>query len=166
MSMNYHGIHHVTLVCNDMEETTEFYTKVLGAKLVKRTVNFDDPATRHFYFGDEKGTPGSVLTFFEYKEAHPARVGYGGVHHIAFIAENEKEQLEMREKLLANGVEVTPVIERKYFKSIYFRDPDGMLLEIATKGPGFFVDEEELGSNFFDGPAEQKQGAEKKSGTK
>lgn len=148
--MNYKGFHHVTLVCKDLEEITKFYTEVLGAKLVKRTVNFDDPGTKHFYFGDELGTPGSVITFFEYKESYPARVGFGGVHHIAFIAENEQEQLKMREHLIKHGVEVTPVIDRKYFKSIYFRDPEGMLLEIATQGPGFFVDEEELGSKFFD----------------
>lgn len=72
----------------------------------------------------------------------------GQTHHIAFRAESEEEQLAWREHLLSLGVQVTPVQDRSYFKSIYFRAPDGLLLEIATDGPGFAIDEpeEELGS--------------------
>ncbi|MDQ3607122.1 MAG: VOC family protein, partial [Gemmatimonadota bacterium] len=76
------------------------------------------------------------------------RGGAGQTHHIAFRAANEEEQLAWREHLLGLGVEVTPVLDRGYFKSVYFRAPDGLLLEIATDGPGFAVDEpvEELGT--------------------
>lgn len=140
--MKLSGIHHITLICSDMERTVKFYTEVLGLKLVKRTVNFDDPSAKHFYFGDERGSPGSLVTFFEYPGGAPGRLGIGVTHHLAFIVEDEEEQRRWREGLVAHGVQVTPVIDRKYFKSIYFRDPDGVILEIATRGPGFAVDED------------------------
>ena len=67
------GIHHITMICRDMEETTCFYTELLDMRLVKQTVNFDDPSSKHFYFGDEAGSPGTVLTFFENPEGRPAQ---------------------------------------------------------------------------------------------
>ena len=145
------GIHHVTLICSNMERTVKFYTEILGMKLIKQTVNFDDPNTKHFYFGDEKGTPGTIITYFEYPNWTGGKIGVGITHHIAFIVETEKEQLEFRKKLEANNIGVTPVIDKKYFKSIYFQDPDGVILEIATRGPGFAVDEDEkhLGEMFI-----------------
>jgi len=145
------GIHHVTLICSNMEKTVQFYTKILGMKLIKQTVNYDDPKTKHFCFGDEKGTPGTVITYFEYPKWSGGRIGVGITHHIAFIVETEKEQLEFRKKLEENDISVTPVIDRKYFKSIYFQDPDGVILEIATRGPGFAVDEDvkNLGKKFI-----------------
>ena len=69
MTLKVRGIHHITAICRDMERTTEFYTDVLGMTLVKQTVNYDDPDTKHFYFGDERGRPGTILTFFEYSNA-------------------------------------------------------------------------------------------------
>ena len=150
------GIHHVTLICSDMDRTAKFYTEILGLKLVKQTVNFDDPKAKHFYFGDEKGKTGTLITFFEYPDWRGGRIGVGITHHIAFMVENEKEQLEFRRKLQERGISVTEQIDRKYFKSIYFNDPDGVILEIATAGPGFAVDEEEkhLGEKVF-GPEKQ-----------
>lgn len=75
--------------------------------------------------------------------------GYGTVHHVAFATENESTQLEAREKLLSRGINVTPVLDRQYFKSIYFREPGGVLFEVATVSPGFTVDEpfEHLGES-------------------
>ena len=150
------GIHHVTVICSNMERTVKFYTELLGLKLVKQTVNFDDPGVKHYYFADEKGSPGTVITFFEYPEWKGGRIAAGITHHIAFMVENEEEQLALRKKLVENGVQVTEQIDRKYFKSIYFNDPDGLILEIATRGPGFAVDEDvkHLGEKFF-GPEEQ-----------
>jgi glyoxalase family protein len=136
------GLHHITLICKDMERTIAFYRDLLGLRLIKRTVNFDDPDTKHFYFGDDSGTPGTVVTFFEYPDAPPGRVGAGSTHHFAFEVETDEQQLEWQNKLRAAGVSVTPVRNRKYFKSIYFHDLDGHLLEIATRGPGFTVDED------------------------
>lgn len=140
--MEIRGLHHITLICTDMERTTAFYRDLLGLRLIKRTVNFDDPGTKHFYFADDKGTPGTVVTFFEYPDAPPGRVGAGSTHHFAFEVATDEEQLEWQARLRAAGLSVTPVRDRKYFKSIYFHDPDGHLLEIATSGPGFTVDED------------------------
>ena len=286
------GLHHVTAIASDPQRNLDFYVGLLGLRLVKRTVNFDDPGTYHFYFGDARGTPGTILTFFpwpgarrgyrgvgqieatrfaispdsigywldRFKEQHvtaektPARFGEevirftdpdglllelivsdsfgkteswvdgivpvehslrgfhgvsaalegyertamlltesfgyslveesgnrfrfaaasdagpgrivdllcmpdgrsgnvaaGSVHHIAFRARDDAEQLQWREHLVALGYNVTPVIDRTYFHSIYFREPGGILFEIATEPPGFTLDEtiEELGSKLL-----------------
>lgn len=282
MSFATAGIHHVTGIAEDPQRNIDFYAGILGLRLVKRTVNFDDPTTYHFYFGDESGHPGTILTFFpwpgtrrgrqgagqvavtsfaiapssvgfwierfinkrvdftppqtRYEDerviafkdhdgfmaelvAHPAAenrpgwdgagippehsirglfsvtlwqdscdatgkllasslgfrlvreqgsvfryaagdegpgtivdlrcvpglwtgvMGAGTVHHVAFRARDEAEQLEARDDLSAAGLNVTPVLDRDYFKSIYFREPSGVLFEIATDPPGFLVDE-------------------------
>jgi glyoxalase family protein len=145
------GIHHVTLICSDMERAVKFYTEVLGLRLIKQTVNLDDPSAKHFYFGDKEGTPGTIITFFEYPDWKGGKLGAGITHHIAFAVEDEDRQLEFKKHLEKHGISVTEQIDRKYFKSLYFRDPDGVILEIATKGPGFAVDEEleHLGKEFI-----------------
>ena len=283
------GLHHVTAIASDPQRNLDFYVGLLGLRFVKRTVNFDDPGSYHFYFGDARGTPGTILTFFPWpgarrgirgagqieatafsissgsvsywlerlKQQHVAaeripsrfgeevirfvdsdgllleliasnslapveqwpdspippehalrgfhsvsaalegyektarlltdtfgyrlieesqnrfrfasdddsapgrivdllclpgsgvgRVAAGSVHHIAFRARDEQEQLHRREQLVDLGYNVTPVIDRVYFHSIYFREPGGVLFEIATEPPGFTVDEaiEELGT--------------------
>ncbi|MEQ9620203.1 MAG: ring-cleaving dioxygenase [Deltaproteobacteria bacterium] len=285
------GIHHITAIAGNAGTNHEFYTKVLGLRLVKKTVNFDDPGTYHFYFGNAGGEPGTILTFFPWEgirrgragtgqvtsasfsisqdsvdfwlerfrshnvtynnpsqrfgeevivfldpdglklelaadstdngvspwvidgvtEEHAVRgfynatltlegyestaslltevFGYkktdehmnrfrfrnphsqhaniidlvclpsgqrgsvagGSVHHIAFRVADEAEQLEMRERLIELGFNVTPQLDRNYFKSVYFREPGGVLFEIATDLPGFTVDENinELGENLM-----------------
>ena len=288
MNPSITGLHHVTAIASDPQRTLDFYVGLLGLRFVKRTVNFDDPASYHFYFGDARGTPGTILTFFawpgarrgirgtgqieapafaippnsigywldRFKEHHvpaektlarfgeevlrfadpdglaieliasissagfepwadstvpvehslrgfhgvsialegyeqtatlltetfgyrlverlnnrfrlaapseagagrivdllcrpdgsPGRVAAGSVHHIAFRARDDAEQLVWRERLVDLGYNVTPVIDRTYFHSIYFREPGGVLFEIATDPPGFTLDEslEELG---------------------
>jgi glyoxalase family protein len=284
------GLHHVTAIASDPQRNLDFYLDLLGLRFVKRTVNFDDPGTYHFYFGDRRGMPGTILTFFawpgarrgirgigqieatafaispdsigywleRFKQHHvtaertsprfgeevirfidpdgllieliaspslalvepwpnspvPAehalhgfhsvsaalegyektarlltdsfgyrlieesgnrfrfvspddtapgrivdllclpdtgmgRVAAGSVHHIAFRAKDEAEQLQWRERLVDLDYNVTPVIDRTYFHSIYFREPGGVLFEIATEPPGFTLDEklEELGTH-------------------
>ena len=261
------GLHHVTALAGDPQRNLDFYAGFLGLRLVKRTVNFDDPATHHFYFGDAIGTPGTILTFFPWPSAprgqkgtsqaagvtfavpknslqrwmdrataaqvecgesetrfgeelvtlydpeglaielvasevetgadaivrlHSATVpeatlseilgfrllgkdgprsryqlgasfldtiempgaergklGRGVVHHIAWRVANEAEQLDWRSKLIAAGIRVSPVLDRQYFRSIYFREPGGVLFEIATDRPGFLTDEsaDDLGKN-------------------
>jgi glyoxalase family protein len=276
------GIHHVTAIASDPQPNLDFYIRFLGLRLVKRTVNFDDPETYHFYFGDETGSPGSILTFFPWpgarkgrkgagqvtattfyapvdclsywseraqrygftarnmperfgepvlhiddpdglsieivasgpaptdvadgneipaecgvlgihsatmtllgtqktadflatlgfrqtgREGHRTRYtsgassldllvddraaraqgGAGTVHHIAFRTPDRSQQEHWQRDLLAAGYEVSPLMDRKYFQSIYFREPSGVLFEIATDGPGFLVDEtaDSLGS--------------------
>ena len=264
------GLHHVTAFAGDAQTNLDFYTQFMGLRLIKRTVNFDDPGTYHFYFGDAAGTPGTILTFFPWPTAPPGRAGTGQsagvsfsiprnaldawmtrlknarvdvagpfvrfgesyvqfrdphglplelfatapesadpaivklhsqtlceadaektasfltgtfgckyvsnegermrfdlagtpldvlamadaghgkmsagvVHHIAWRVPDEAQQMEWRAKLTAAGLRCTRVIDRQYFKSIYFREPGGVLFEIATEGPGFFIDESELG---------------------
>lgn len=261
------GIHHVTSVAGSAQGNVDFYTGRLGLRLVKRTVNFDDPGTWHLYYGDELGSPGTLVTFFPWqgiRQGHPgvgeagatayaveraaldqwadsldleqepverlgelvisfrdtdgsrlefvgvddlagendgirgfhgvslsvarpeptarllmdvlgyesvgqegdrlrftaageaagrevdlvisdvsspARLGAGSVHHVAFRARDEEEQASFRDELLSSGLDVTPVQDRQYFKSIYFREPGGVLFEIATDPPGMLVDE-------------------------
>jgi glyoxalase family protein len=207
------GLHHVTCVCSDAQQTLDFYRQ-LGFTLVKKTVNFDDPHSYHLYFGDEVGSPGTLITFFEWPRAEagrlgrgtlesiglttpnvseeveaqdpdglrlrlfpgdgpglhdvvvignpdlyvgvfaddaplsfaepveePALIGAGTTHHIAWRVADDAEELTWLERLTEVGLRPTPVQDRKYFKSVYFRMPDGMLIEIATDEPGFLVDE-------------------------
>jgi glyoxalase family protein len=233
------GFHHVTALAADAQANLDFYAQRLQLHLVKRTVNFDEPAAHHLYFGDRKGTPGTLLTLFPgfhrpaiagsgqivsvsfatpaaaaenpdglgleivasqsrrlesitlcERELEPtarclgllgfepegaegnvhsfvlpdraARVnirhepqagrgknGVGGFDHVAFRVADEAAQLDWRNRLVQAGVRVSPVKDRLYFHSIYFREPGGALFELATDGPGFLVDEPEdrLGSS-------------------
>jgi glyoxalase family protein len=213
------GLHHVTCVCSDAQQTLDFYRDTLSFSLVKKTVNFDDPHSYHLYFGDENGSPGSLITFFEWPRAERGRlgrgtlksiglvtptvsdevegvdpdglelrlypgekpglrdvevignpdlyaglfapdapllfaepmeaaalIGAGTTHHIAWRVSGDEEEAAWLEQLQELGLRPTAVQDRKYFRSIYFRLPDGVLIEIATDPPGFRVDEEQLGS--------------------
>jgi glyoxalase family protein len=274
------GIHHVTAVCSDAQKNIDFYIGVLGLKLVKKTVNFDGPDVYHFYYGDETGSPGSILTFFPYQglvngrhgkgmlntttfsvstsslnfwlerlerfsvackkpqerfegeivvyfededglglelvfndrdkrkgftsghipQEHSIKgfynveiweegyertaallteqldhtlivetgnrfrfaandspgnyvdilcapdsmkglAGSGTVHHIAFATPDKEAQSEVRLRIIKRMLNPSPVLDRNYFTSIYFREPGGVLFEVATSGPGFAVDE-------------------------
>lgn len=280
------GIHHITAVAGDPQKNLDFYSAILGLRLVKKTVNFDDPSVYHLYYGDGLGRPGTILTFFPWQhlaQGHPdrgqavaisfsipsqsvdfwttyleekkidyeasfdrfdktviglqdpdglhlelvadpqannvegwdngpvpgehairgfhgvtlaeesyeatgdlltemlgfkyieeeqgrhlyksdsrlgsvveiidqsdlnGRPGKGTVHHIAFRAEDDDEQMQMRQELTDGGYYVTEVKDRQYFHSVYFHEPGGVLFEIATDPPGFAIDEQEerLGS--------------------
>jgi glyoxalase family protein len=135
------GFHHVTMVSADAQRTLTFYRDVLGLKLVKKTVNFDLPDTYHLYFGDATGSPGTLLTFFEWPHASRGRFGIGGIHHVALGLTTEEIQLRWKRRLMDHGVWVSGPYDRGYFSSIYFTDPDGQVLEMATEGPGFDIDE-------------------------
>jgi catechol 2,3-dioxygenase-like lactoylglutathione lyase family enzyme len=141
------GIHHVTLICSDVERSVDFYRNLLGMRLVKQTVNEDDRAARHFFFGDEEGRPGTLITCLEYAELEEGVVGRGSTHHFALNVGSEEELAAWRDYLVSRGVPVTEVLDRTYFKSIYLRDPDAHIVELATHGPGVTADEplEELG---------------------
>jgi glyoxalase family protein len=233
------GLHHVTALAGPAQANLDYYTQVVKLRLVKRTVNFDDPGSYHFYFGDHDGAPGTLLTFFPGFQRRPVRgfgqivsaefacrteaaadpdglhlelvtaeapglrsvtlcerdleptarflerlgfepagsegnrhrfelaggaarvdvlhepasergkLGAGAIHHVAFRVADEAVQLDWRDRLVKAGVRVSPVKDRRYFHSIYFREPGGALFEIATDGPGFLIDEPEaaLGSS-------------------
>jgi glyoxalase family protein len=154
--MSVLGLHHITLVCADAQRTVNFYTKVLGLRFVKKTVNFDNPDHYHLYFGDERGTPGSVVTFFEWPRARQGHPGIGGTHHFAFQVNDNESLLKWKRRLSEYGLKVDGPLDRHYFTSIYFRDPDGVILEIATKGPGWTIDEDQdqLGTKYIQPPQE------------
>src|ERR687889_61552 len=191
MSINFAGIHHVTAIAEDPQENVDFYAGVLGLRLVKKTVNFDDPGSYHLYYGDAVGNPGTIMTFFSWPGVRRGRIGngqvsatsfgvpedslgywverllqhgvrfeqaegangrtrylttssggsfadvleepdgprgltaVGTVHHVAWRAPDEATQREWREDISARGFNVTPVLDRNYFRSIYFREPGG-----------------------------------------
>lgn len=135
------GLHHVTLVTADAQRNVDFYTRVLGLRLVKTTVNFDDPGSYHLYYADATGTPGTVITFFEWPRASRGRPGIGGTHHIALRVADRDGLLRWKRRLTDLGVSVRGPYDRHYFTSIYFRDPDGTILEIATDGPGLLINQ-------------------------
>jgi glyoxalase family protein len=207
-------LHHVTCVCSDAQHTLDFYRDRLGFELVKKTVNFDDPHSYHLYFGDDTGSPGTLMTFFEWPRSEtgrlgrgtlesielasptvsedteledpdglrlrivpadtpglravtvignpdlyvglfdedaplrfgppaeePALIGAGTTHHIAWRVDDDDALDGWLAHLTELGLRPTPIQDRKYFHSVYFRMPDGMLIEIATDMPGFLVDE-------------------------
>jgi glyoxalase family protein len=150
------GFHHITMVSSDARRTLAFYRELLGIGLVKRTVNFDDPTSYHLYFGDDVGSPGTILTFFEWKDIPRGRWGVGGIHHLALGSATPESQLKWKRRLMDHGVPVSGPLNRGYFRSIYFADPDGQILEIATRGPGYAVDEpmDALGQQEVDPPAD------------
>ncbi len=150
------GLHHITLGCSNAQRTVDFYTQVLGLRFIKKTVNFDDPGTYHLYFGDEVGSPGSAVTFFEWPDAPRGQPGIGGTHHFALQVTDYDGLLKWKRRLVDLGYEVRGPLDRHYFKSIYFDDPDGVILEIATRGPGWTVDEapDKLGLAYREPPAE------------
>ncbi len=135
------GFHHITMVARDAQRTVDFYRDRLGIPIVKRTVNFDDPAAYHLYFGQESGAPGTILTFFEWPRAARGQLGVGGIHHLALSVETVEAQLMWKRWLNDAGIPTTGPYDRGWFTSLYFRDPDGQILEIATAGPGYAFDE-------------------------
>ena len=139
--MSILGLHHITLVTADARRNVAFYTQVLGLRLVKKTVNFDAPSAYHLYFGNETGAAGSAITFFEWPHARRGQPGIGGTHHFALTVADETGLLKWKRRLTDLGLTVLGPRDRRYFKSIYFNDPDGVFVEIATAGPGFAVDE-------------------------
>jgi len=155
------GFHHVTMVSADAARTVGFYRDLLGLELVKLTVNFDDPSSWHLYFGTRSGAPGTLLTFFEWPDARRGRWGVGGVHHVALSVEDAGAQLKWKRRLSDAGVGVAGPYDRGYFRSIYFTDPDGQILEIATAGPGYAIDEpaDALGRSEVAQPSERLRGS-------
>jgi catechol 2,3-dioxygenase-like lactoylglutathione lyase family enzyme len=188
--LSVQAIHHVTAIAGDPQRSVDFYAGVLGLRLVKRTVNYDDPNTYHLYYGDEVGSPGSLLAFFPWQWARRGRQGTGQVsvislaispaalgywverlikhgvaftgstkrfdeqvlafkdadgllveHHVAWRVADDRAQVALRDALAAEGRSVTPVIDRAYFRSVYFHEPGGVLFELAADAPGFTVDE-------------------------
>ena len=129
--MRITGLHHVTALTRDLSAITDFYRDVLGLALVHEEANPDDPEARHFWFGDADGRAGSLVSFLEYPELEPGAAGAGGLHHFALAVASSEELDAWVEYLRSRDIEVTDVLERGRFRSIYLRDPDGRIVEIA-----------------------------------
>lgn len=134
------GFHHVELVSSDARRSLRFYRDILGLRLVKRTASASDPGAYHLYFGDAAGTPGTLVSVVESRGPR-GNWGVGGVHHTAFLVPDETALLKWKRRLTDHGVSVYGVVNRRWFLSLYFSDPDGQVTEIATRGPGYALDE-------------------------
>jgi glyoxalase family protein len=124
--MRLEGIHHITAVTGDARRNLDFYTRVLGLRLVKKTVNQDDPTVYHLFYADEKGSPGSDLTFFEYKGAVPGRAGAGMVHRIVWRVASTTALDFWTDRIAGEGIPVD-----RDEGSLRFADPEGMGHELA-----------------------------------
>ncbi|MEZ4643941.1 MAG: ring-cleaving dioxygenase [Chloroflexota bacterium] len=129
------GLHHITAVAKDPQANVDFYRQVLGQRLVKTTVNFDDPGTYHFYYGDEVGTPGTILTFFPWRHVARGRVGNGETAVVAYNIRPESVGF-WQAHLARHGITATLSGSRFGADVLTFADPDGMKLElIASEEP-------------------------------
>jgi glyoxalase family protein len=124
------GLHHVTAYASDPQRNLDFYTEVLGLRFVKRTVNFDDPGTYHFYFGDDAGSPGTILTFFPWPHAARGIAGAGETTHTAFSV--PVESLDFWHQRLSGASVLVERTGRRFEEEVLtFTDPDGMKLELV-----------------------------------
>jgi len=123
------GLHHVTAVARDPQRNIDFYRNILGQRLVKRTVNFDAPDTYHFYFADETGTPGSILTFFAWPNTRRGVHGNAETNAVAYNVPARSLGF-WQEHLKQNGVITKPTEKRFGENVLQFEDPDGMRLEL------------------------------------
>jgi catechol 2,3-dioxygenase-like lactoylglutathione lyase family enzyme len=124
------GIHHITAIASDPQQNLDFYTQILGLRLLKVTVNFDDPGSYHFYFGNTAGSPGSVLTFFPWLGAPRGTVGNGQVSATTFAVRSEALDF-WRDRLIGQRVPVEDAGHRFGEAVVRFVDPDGMPLELV-----------------------------------
>ena len=121
MQVKLEGLHHVTAICADAQRNVDFYARVLGLRLVKKTVNFDAPDVYHLYYGDERGTPGSIMTFFEFPDAAPGRAGAGMVHTVCWRVSSTEALDFWEQRLRAEGVEA-----ERSGRALRFDDPEGL----------------------------------------
>jgi glyoxalase family protein len=129
--MRLEGLHHITAICADAPRNVDFYARVLGLRLVKKTVNFDAPDVYHLYYGDESGTPGSIMTFFEFPGVRPGRAGAGMCHTVCWRV-GSKDALEFwRGRLAAEGVEASGE-----GRALRFGDPEGLRHALVVAGVG------------------------------
>ncbi|HEX5713291.1 MAG TPA: VOC family protein [Solirubrobacterales bacterium] len=140
--MKLEGIHHITAITEDAQRNVDFYAGVLGLRLVKKTVNQDNPTVYHLFFADEDGDPGSDLTFFEYPGAAPGRAGAGMVHRVVWRVASAESLAFWDERLAANGIEA-----RREGEGLVFADPEGLdheLLVVEVPDPPLIADHPEV----------------------
>jgi glyoxalase family protein len=129
------GIHHITAIAGDPSRNLAFYTEILGLRLVKKTVNFDDPGTYHLYYGDDRGAPGTILTFFPWSHAKPGRRGSGEASQTAFAIPIASVSYWLN-RLTERGIPHQVPTKRFGETVIALQDPDGMTLELVARDSG------------------------------
>jgi len=136
------GFHNITLTLNDIKPTAAILTEIFGYKLIDQEVN-------RYRYATDAVENAAIVDLVELADEKRGLNANGTVHHVAFRVQNDEILMKFREKIEAYGLQITPQIDRQYFHSLYFREPGGVLFEIATDNPGFTVDEslEELGKN-------------------
>jgi glyoxalase family protein len=136
------GFHNITLTLNSIKATAAILTDIFGYKLIEQDVN-------RYRYATDTVENAAIVDLVELTEEKRGHVANGSVHHVAFRVQNDEILMHFREKIEAYGLSITQQIDRQYFHSLYFREPGGVLFEIATENPGFTVDEslEELGKN-------------------
>jgi glyoxalase family protein len=125
------GLHHITMITGDAQKNVEFYADVLGLRLVKKTVNFDQPEAYHLYFGDERGSPGSILTWFEFAGAARGRAGLGDIHTIQLGVPTDASLDFWAARLRSKGSATT-----RGERSLRFEDYDGLAFELLVAADG------------------------------
>jgi glyoxalase family protein len=150
-TMKTEGFHHVTLVSGGAQRTVAFYRDLLGLRLADRAAGREEGTGSVLVFGDEHVAPGTILEVVERPGAGAGLWGQSGIHHVALGVADEAGLLRWKRRLTDAGVSVSGPYDRGWFSSIYFRDPDGQILEVATAGPGYAIDEPEdaLGSGLI-----------------
>src|SRR5882672_7831207 len=129
--MEISGIHHVTAICSSAQANIDFFTSVLGLRLVKLTVNFDDPHSYHFYYGDTEGHPGTILTFFAWPGAARGRLGHGQIVSTAFSVPVESLGY-WSDRFRRRGMRVEKPVSRFNEEALLFQGPDEIALEIVA----------------------------------
>src|SRR3954464_3480834 len=127
--MELEGIHHITAITGDAPRNVDFYARLLGLRLLKKSVNQDDPTVYHLFYGDEDGTPGNDITFFEYPGARPGQAGAGMIHRIVWGGGSPESVEYGAERLGDEGVDT-----RREDGSLVFGDPEGLEHELAVAG--------------------------------
>jgi glyoxalase family protein len=130
--MRLEGLHHITAITGDAPRNVDFYTRVLGQRMVKKTVNFDQPDAYHLYYADERARPGAVMTFFEFPNAAPGRAGAGMVHTIAYRVADAAALDFWAQRLAGEGVETA----RRGDHALQFADPEGLGLALMVDPTG------------------------------
>ncbi len=130
-AVNPHGLHHVTAIATDPQANVDFYTRALGLRLVKQTVNFDAPETYHLYYGDEQGTPSSLLTFFPWPGLRPGKQGAGMTTATAFSVPGSSLGW-WHERMKALELDVEAPRSRDTDEVLTFRDPDGIVIDLVA----------------------------------
>jgi catechol 2,3-dioxygenase-like lactoylglutathione lyase family enzyme len=131
--MQLTGLHHLTLICADAQRSIAFYRDVLGLGVVRDGPSDDDPDTRHVWFGAVDGSPGRLLSVMEYPSLPAGVTGQGSTHHFALAVDSAEELDAWRGYLTDQGIECSEIFERGGFRSLYLRDPDDHVVEIATR---------------------------------